>query len=100
MDHPFAKDLYLAIKDLSIASAPSLIPSPLYRARAKEYLQSISISEFDFPPKEFVSEGRYNHAGVPALYLASDPATCFFEMRESPSIIAEINITKEVKILD
>lgn len=100
MEHPFAKELYLAIKDLSIASVPSLITSPLYRARTKESLQSASISEFDFPPKEFVSEGRYNHAGVPALYLASDPATCFFEMRESPSIIAEINITKEVKILD
>lgn len=76
MEVPFAKELYLAIKYISV---PSLITSPLYRARTKKSLQSASISEFDFPPKEFVSEGRYNHAGVPILYLASDPATCFLK---------------------
>ncbi|MGK0270058.1 MAG: hypothetical protein ACI88H_000691 [Cocleimonas sp.] len=100
MENAFAKEVYDAIKELSIVTKASKIDYSLYRARIESSLKSTDIIEFDFPPKEFVSEGRYNHAGVPALYLASDPETCFFELRESLCMIAEINIIEEFKILD
>jgi hypothetical protein len=58
------------------------------------------LSDFNFPPKEVVKEGRYNHAGIPVLYLASDAKTCYYEMREIPCTIVELEIHKRLKILD
>ena len=100
MEHYFAKEVYDAIKELAPEVKPRKLNFSLFRARTISSLQSNDIKEFDFPPNEFVSEGRYNHAGMPALYLASDMETCFHEMRESDCIIAEIAMQKELKILD
>jgi len=100
MEHYFAKEVYEAINELGAYVKPTKINSALFRARTVKSLTTYDLKEFDFPPNSVVSEGRYNHAGMPALYLASDKETCFHEMRESDSIIAEINMQKELKVLD
>ncbi len=100
LENKFANQVYEAITDLSKESTQTIVDNSLFRARTKASLSTTAIKEFDFPPKSCVKEGRYNHAGIPALYLGSDPETCFYELRESPCIIAEIKITKEIKILD
>ncbi|MNI55468.1 RES domain protein [compost metagenome] len=63
-------------------------------------MTSIDKDAFDFPPQNIVSEGRYNHAGIPVLYLASSPETCFKEMRETACHIAEIKLGRDIKLLD
>jgi hypothetical protein len=100
LEYPFAKDVYETIKAISKNTISNNISLKLYRARAKDTLQSRDEYEFDFPPQNIVTEGRYNHAGLPVLYLASDPDTCFHEMRRQPSVIAEIELTKKLKILN
>jgi len=100
LNNKFAKQVHDAIIDLSNETVPMVIENYLYRARAKSSLYSHELHEFDFPPKNIVKEGRYNHAGIPALYVGSDPDTCFYELRETPCIIAEVKVTKYIKILD
>lgn len=101
LEHPFAKEVYNAITDISKETKSKSLNYTLHRGRSQSSLKnSNDIHEFDFPPNSVVQEGRYNHAGTPVLYLASDPKTCFHELRETPCIIAEIQITEKVKILD
>lgn len=100
LENSFTKEVYTAIIELSKESKPKTIENSFYRARTQSSLNSTNINEFDFPSNDIVSEGRYNHAGMPALYMGSDPKTCFHELRENPCIIAEIRITEEIKVLD
>ncbi|MFU1519861.1 RES family NAD+ phosphorylase [Vreelandella alkaliphila] len=100
LKHSFAKEIYNALENLSKSSEPIALSSSLYRARASASMNTYEISEFDFPPGQVVSEGRYNHAGIPALYLGSTPETCFYEMREVACYIAEVKINKAIKVLD
>ena len=100
LDHPFAKEVYEAITELSKETEPKTLDSVLHRARTKESLKNKDESQFDFPPSATVTEGRYNHAGIPVLYLASDPETCFHELRKVPCLIAKIQITDPIKVLD
>jgi len=100
LKHSFAQDIYRAIKNLSEISEPITFSNSLYRARASSSLNTNEASEFDFPPNNVVSEGRYNHAGIPVLYLGSTPETCFHEMREVACHIGEVKIDSVIKILD
>mgnify|MGYP005811940203 CR=1 FL=1 len=100
LKHSFAQDIYSAIKSLSEISEPITFSNSLYRARALSSLNTNEVSEFDFPPNNVVSEGRYNHAGIPVLYLGSTPETCFHEMREVACHIGEVKINNAIKILD
>lgn len=100
LKHGFAQAIYEAIKNISGISPPITLSESLYRARASASLDTAEVSDFDFPPNDVVSEGRYNHAGIPVLYLGSTPETCFHEMRETACHIAEIKINKGIKILD
>ncbi len=101
LSHPLANQVYRTLKQIGSDLNIRKFPKYLYRARkVKDKLIRKSINSFDFPPKESVSEGRYNHSGKSVLYLASDSDTCFKEMRCEPCIIAEIQINKKAKILD
>ncbi|WP_447766767.1 RES family NAD+ phosphorylase [Aeromonas veronii] len=100
LKHSFAQEIHEAIKNLSETSQPTTLSENLYRARASSTLEKIDVKDFDFPPNHVVSEGRYNHAGIPVLYLGRTPETCFHEMREVACHIAEIKINKSIKILD
>jgi hypothetical protein len=102
LTNPFAQKVHAAINQLGSMCISEEIFFPLFRARVIDPKLDItwSASEFTFPPKEYVVEGRYNHAGLPALYLASDAQTCFYELRNTDCMIAKLTITQPLKILD
>lgn len=100
LKHEFAKEVYETLNNLAKIIKQEALAASLYRARVSDSLNSRDISEFDFPPNKVVSEGRYNHAGMPVLYLGSSPETCFQEMRKIPCHVAEIRIKQSIKVLD
>lgn len=101
LEHEFCQRILGAIRDLRGSVAPSAFAASLFRARriSSEGVAE-AISEFDFPPKEVVSEGRYNHSGDPVLYLASDVETCRAELRGERCIVLELRMRPLVRILD
>lgn len=98
--HPFSQKIFELLKKVFNNSSKEIYQNDLFRARPIKGLNSFNYSEFDFPPKEHVQEGRYNHAGIPVLYLGSSLSTCFYELREQTCIIAKIKINREITILD
>ena len=58
--------------------------------------------EFGPPPRSKTGEGRYNHAGRPVFYMASDPETVYLELGEPAggAYIAEVEIIRPVKVID
>ena len=100
LKNEFAKDIFSVLEDLASSTVASKIESNMFRARALAGLKNFKIDQFDFANPEFVGEGRYNHAGKPVLYLGNSKETCFHELRETESAIAEISFDDELKILD
>lgn len=102
LSNEFARKVFDAIAEIGRKSDFSPISSPLYRARLldKRCLNEWTASDFLYPPSRHVGEGRFNHAGIPSLYMASDAATCFHELRKNESVVAKIGIIRPLKILD
>lgn len=102
LSHPFAQQVYEEIKILSKNMNTLNMVKPLFRARNYDSNYSYVDSDFLAPPKKYIKEGRYNHAGSQVLYLAEDELTCFRELRspEEGVMLAKVDITKEMKILD
>lgn len=100
LKHEFAKEVSEALLSLAGKTPKITLSLSLFRARGTNSLNSTETKEFDFPPHSVVSEGRYNHSGVPVLYLGSSPETCYREMREAPCHIAEIRIGNSLRVLD
>ena len=99
--HKLAKRVYKTIQDNFETSDYSFTSTIMYRARKIDEVEGLPMKKhFLFPPKDVVNEGRYNHNGQPVLYASGSSETCFFEVREIPSYIAQIRIMKELKILD
>lgn len=100
LTNKYALEILETLKNLSLATTPKKIESSLYRARVASQITELNFSEFGLAPVKVIQEGRYNHSGQQALYLASDQQTCFFEVGGVLSYIAECKINKEIKILD
>ncbi len=100
LNNSFASDVLESIRQLAQETPAQHLKRTMFRARGLAGLSSFNVSEFDFPPSECVGEGRYNHAGAPALYLADSGETCFHELRQAVCAIAEISFHLEIKILD
>jgi RES domain-containing protein len=100
LTHPFAQEVFSSLKRLSPTIPPTPLPRPLYRARSASSAFPLVIEEFGPPPPHLCGEGRYNHAGHPVLYLASDLETCVEEMRGSQCVIAELDIDASLNVLD
>jgi hypothetical protein len=100
LKHYFASQILEAIGELSEQAIATSIVGNLFRARVASQIEDPKADDFDITPKQYASEGRYNHAGLPAFYLGSDQQTCYEEMRQENCYIAEIKINKQVKILD
>jgi len=101
LTHNFCREVLAVLGDLSTEMASALVSQPLFRARSTlsgELTESIEC--FDFPPARFVQEGRYNHAGAPVLYLASDKETCLAELSGEQCIVLELKLLSPIKILD
>jgi len=101
LKNPFCIEVREAITALSGFVPPQPVTGSLFRGRldTKGVVEE-SISSFDFPPPMYVSEGRYNHAGGPALYIASDLETCRAELRDHPCAVLEFRLNTNLRILD
>ncbi len=101
LEYPFCTKVRDAIADVSTKCSPSVSNDFLFRGRSLTAGATPSIGDFDFPPAEFVEEGRYNHAGGPVLYLASSEEVCKAEMRNAANLhIAKFRFPVPLKILD
>lgn len=100
LSHPFAKRSLETICDLAKRTNLSICLDKYYRRleMSKTYVHE----DFKYPPRDKLSEGRYNHAGFPVLYLSDSPTTCFYELRKPKEgiAVAEMKITKSLRILD
>ena len=101
LDYPFCTKVRNAIADVSAKCVPSVSNDFLFRGRSLSLLRTQGLVDFDFPPAEFVKEGRYNHAGDSVLYLASSEEVCKVEMRNAANLhIEKFRFPVPLKILD
>ena len=98
LKHEFANRVYSSLMQLGAKLRHTQFGAPLHRARFGNVPDNLN--EFDAPPSQRVKEGRYNHAGSPVVYLASDAETCIEEMRRESCTIAEIDFGTPLKVLD
>jgi len=96
----FANETFELLKKLAESTTSNKIEQTLYRARIATQIGELSFNQFLFPPKKFIQEGRYNHAGQQVLYAASDFDTCFREVRKALCYVAEFKISQNIKVLD
>ena len=96
----FCTKVHSAITDLSRSVQATTIDQPLFRGRPIGPTVLDNLQSFDFPPEDCVMEGRYNHAGMPVLYAASDLTTCIEELRGTSCKILEFIHSSDLKILD
>lgn len=78
------------------------LPTNWYRARISPNHKTFPPHEMGAPPKELASQGRANPAGIPYLYLGSEPETATSEIRPhtgETACIAEFTIP-EIKAVD
>lgn len=79
-------------------------PENWYRARLQQSKMDIfSPHEMGAPPKEKVSHGRANPAGIPYLYIASTKDTAVSEVRPHTGdsvCVAKIKLDNDMKLLD
>ncbi len=71
-----ARDILEEVKTTCSKLSAGMPYRRLYRGRT---IENPTFGDFDAPPASVVGEGRYNHAGKPVLYLASDERTCWKE---------------------
>ncbi len=101
LDYPFCVEVRDAIAEISAKCSPSTSSDFFFRGRSLSPASNPSIGDFDFPPPEFVKEGRYNHAGDSVLYLASSENVCKAEMRNAENLhVAKFRLPVPLKILD
>jgi hypothetical protein len=101
VEHDFCRQVRAAIRSVAAVSKTQRIMQPLCRGRSQAHGPiPDEIVAFDYPPPKYVQEGRYNHAGQPVLYIASDVETCHAELRFAPSVVLEFEMLIELRILD
>ncbi len=64
------------------------VPKQWCRARIRIGDNAFTISEMSAPPKHLASHGRANPAGIPYLYLGSQPETAIAEIRPHTGEVA------------
>ncbi|HDY8230023.1 TPA: RES family NAD+ phosphorylase [Vibrio vulnificus] len=100
LNNEFARNVHDLLHDLSESTNNVVVDHSLFRARISTQVDQLDYSQFSVAPKQFIQEGRYNHAGEQALYLASDHDTCFNEVGNKLCYIAECKLEQPIKILD
>lgn len=107
LEHPFARKVLEAVRDLSADTARKSMPGTFFRARKTADIAQLHQSLFDVAtfgpaPPGVIGEGRFNHAGAPMIYLATTHETALLEignLNESFSV-AELALDGDYKILD
>ena len=107
LDDPFARRVFDEIRTKATTVPRITLPGELFRARAVKQKSacekdSLGIEFFGPPPADLVVEGRFNHAGLPMLYLAENVETVLSELG-SPGdkfFVSALEITGQYRILD
>lgn len=107
LEHPLARRVLETVRS-HISGTPSvMLDATLYRAREeasvlKHRQDPAALGTFGAPPPQFVVEGRFNHAGSPMLYAASDAVTASAEVAGEGDIclVAAVRAIKPLRILD
>lgn len=78
------------------------LPDTWYRARLLKHSEMFGINEMGAPPKLLSTFGRANPAGIPYLYLASNPETALAEVRPQNKENAAIAsfLVNDIKVVD
>lgn len=77
--------------------------SDWYRARIQPEGETFDEDDMGAPPAKLSSFGRANPAGIPYLYLASDPITAISEVRPhtgEQAAVAKFNFSKQLTVID
>jgi RES domain-containing protein len=101
LSHPFSQQVYKEIKKLSKKIGRSEISVSYFRARYAPDMDFPRVADLMPPPAEKTSEGRYNHNGLPVLYLGSTRECCVLEIGNPDGPWgAEVKFRKPLKILN
>lgn len=100
LKHPFASSVLEELHNIAGQTPAQTLDHSLYRAITFRSASDAREVDFGFPPNEKVKEGRYNHAGVPVLCLVNSTETCSHEIRLTEGVVAQVNISSSLKILD
>jgi hypothetical protein len=87
LDQKIDFDRLRELLDLLIAD-PTSPGSQWFRARILEDEQSYPIDKMGAPPQRLAAHGRANPAGIPYLYLGSNPTTAVAEVRPHTGEVA------------
>jgi RES domain-containing protein len=100
LEEPFAEEIYDDLKKACSEIKLSSLPVDLFRGRTCS--THPNDEAFLPPPAQKTREGRYNHAGIPVLYLASSRLTCWRECRQPRSnfYVCRISVNTSMKIID
>jgi len=66
------------------------LPQEWYRARIQNEKEPIPIAKMSSPPPRLASQGRANPAGIPYLYIATNPETAISEIRPHTGELASV----------
>lgn len=102
LTHPLAQRVFDAVSAYGATSVPELIQGSVFRCRVGAYIPLPRLVDFGPPPSGAVTEGRYNHAGHPMLYLATSHRTALAEVGVvgDHMHVAELTINVTLKVLD
>lgn len=107
LEHPFARSVLNAVRELSTDISPRTMPGTFFRARKSADIaklgQSLTdVSTFGPAPPGVIGEGRFNHAGAPMMYLATTLETALLEIGTLNELfsVAELALDGDYKILD
>lgn len=100
LTHPLSKKVLELVSHLAGTVSVNVIAQRLYRARAMDSKITRTVSTFDFPPPQYVRDGRYNHAGGSVLYVASSEQTCISEMRDTNCLVMGFQYDRPLRVLD
>jgi hypothetical protein len=87
----------------SLLLDPDEVPTQWYRARLQTGDTVFAPAEMGAPPKRVASHGRANPAGIPYLYLGSDPVVAISEIRPhtgEQACVADFTTPGDQKLID
>lgn len=92
------------IELLDLLKTPEVeLPTQWHRARLMTHKTAFSIGDMGAPPKEIAKHGRANPAGIPYLYLCSEPRTAVAEIRPhtgEQACIATFTTSQNLSVVD
>lgn len=107
LNHDFATRVLAEIQEQAKNSPLIRLDDRLYRGRLVSGITECAqkptdLKTYNAPPAALVGEGRFNHAGIPVLYVASSAETAAAELGVTgdPCNVGRLRLNKRVRILD